>query len=89
MEIITKRIKENIPFDLINQLWEMYYAGYPKNTEKDHYQFFKIEQTKITMWQEIPKQKKVIDYQNEHQSEAEIWIIDDGEVHTMLFPEDY
>lgn len=50
MEVITKRVKANVPIDVISQLWEMYYAGYPANIKKDHYQFFKVEQDKITMW---------------------------------------
>ncbi len=62
MKIITKNIKVRVPIDLINKLWEMYYEGYSKNTEKDEYQFFKVEESKITMWQEIPKLKKSINY---------------------------
>ena len=90
MRIITKNIKKRLPIDLIQLIWNFYDEGY-QGVEMDEYQFLKIDtqdnNATSMMWQEEPqamKRQSIPDYPS-----CEIWIINDGDVVTMLFPEDY
>ena len=90
MRVITKNIQKKLPNDLIQLIWRFYDEAY-QETEIDDYQFFKIEtagnKTTIKMWQEEPKAMKIKSIP--HYEDCEVWIINDGNVVTMLFPEDY
>lgn len=90
MKVTTNRIKKKLPIDLIRLLWEWYDKGY-KNIELDDYQYFQIihvgEKYKLKMWQEEPRAMKIKSIP--HFEECEVWIINDGNVVTMLFPEEY
>lgn len=90
MKLITKSIQDNLPISLIQLLWACYDEGY-RNIVLDDYQFFKIEQlegkTKLKMWQEKPQAIKMKSIP--HFEECEVWIINDGNVVTMLFPKEY
>lgn len=90
MRVVTKNIQNNLPNDLIQLIWRFYDQAY-QETEIDDYQFFKIEnngsKTTMKMWQEEPKAMKIKSIP--HYEDCEVWIINDGNVLTMLFPEDY
>lgn len=90
MRAITKNIQKKLPNDLIQLIWRFYDQAY-QETEIDDYQFFKIEttgnKTTIKMWQEEPKAIKIKTIP--HYEDCEVWIVNDGNVVTMLFPEDY
>lgn len=90
MRVITKNIQKKLPNDLIQLIWRFYDQAY-QETEIDDYQFFKIEtagnKTTMKMWQEEPKAMKIKSIP--HYEDCEVWIINDGNVVTMLFPEDY
>lgn len=90
MRILTKSISEKLSVELIEIIWDFYEEKHIGIT-MDDYQFFKIstddESTTLKMWQEIPeavKVKKIPQF-----PDNEVWIIKDGEIETMLFPEDY
>ena len=59
--------------------------------ELDDYQYFKIYEengsNKLKMWQEFPDVMKIKSIP--HFEKCEVWIINDGNVVTMLFPEEY
>lgn len=90
MRVVTKNIQNNLPNDLIQLIWRFYDQAY-QETEIDDYQFFKIEnngsKTTMKMWQEEPKAMKIKSIP--HYEDCEVWIVNDGNVVTMLFPEDY
>lgn len=90
MKVITKNIQNNLPNDLKQLIWRFYDQAY-QETEIDDYQFFKIEnngsKTTLKMWQEEPKAMKIKSIP--HYEDCEVWIVNDGNVVTMLFPEDY
>lgn len=90
MRVITKNIQKKLPNDLIQLIWRFYDQAY-QETEIDDYHFFKIEtagnKTTMKMWQEEPKAMKIKSIP--HYEDCEVWIINDGNVVTMLFPEDY
>lgn len=90
MRIITKAIREKLPSELIQTIWDFYDESYYK-ISKDEYQFFLIENkektTTLKMWQEEPSAMKIKSIPKF--KECEVWIINDGDVLTMLFPEDY
>lgn len=90
MRIVTKKINTKLSYELKLLIWNFYDEGY-QNIAMDDYQFFKIEQiegkTKLKMWQEEPRAIKVKTIP--HFEECEVWIINDGNVVTMLFPEEY
>lgn len=90
MRVITKNIQKKLPNDLIQLIWRFYDQAY-QETEIDDYQFFKIEtagnKTTMKMWQEEPKAIKIKSIP--HYEDCEVWITNDGNVVTMLFPEDY
>ena len=90
MKVVTKNIQKNLPNDLIQLIWRFYDQAY-QETEIDDYQFFKIEtagnKTTMKMWQEEPEAMKIKSIP--HYEDCEVWIINDGNVVTMLFPEDY
>ena len=90
MKITTKSIQDNLPISLIRILWDWYDEGY-QNIVSDDYQFFQITQvrdkSKLKMWQEEPKAMKIKSIP--HFEDCEIWIINDGNVVTMLFPDEY
>lgn len=90
MRVITKNIKNNLPIHLIRLIWDFYDESYD-SIERDDYQFFQIESidnhTLLKMWQEEPPAKKIKVVPRF--DDIEVWIIDDGNVTTMLFPEDY
>ena len=90
MRVITKNIQKKLPNDLIQLIWRFYDQAY-QETEIDDYQFVKIEnnesKTTMKMWQEEPKAMKIKSIP--HYEECEVWIVNDGNVVTMLFPEDY
>ncbi|MFB5432768.1 DUF960 family protein [Enterococcus casseliflavus] len=90
MKIITKNIQKKLSKDLIGLMWRFYDEGY-KGIELDDYQFLKIEtmgnKTTMKMWQEEPKAMKIKSIP--HYEDCEVWIINDGNGVTMLFPEDY
>ena len=87
---VMKNIQKNLPNDLIRLIWRFYDQAY-QEVEIDDYQFFKIEnngnKTTMKMWQEEPKAMKIKSIP--HYEDCEVWIINDGNVVTMLFPEDY
>lgn len=90
MRVVTKNIQKNLPNDLIQLIWRFYDQAY-QGTEIDDYQFVKIEnngsKTTMKMWQEEPEAMKIKSIP--HYEDCEVWIINDGNVVTMLFPEDY
>lgn len=90
MRVVTKNIQKNLPNDLIQLIWRFYDQAY-QETEIDDYQFVKIEnngsKTTMKMWQEEPEAMKIKSIP--HYEDCEVWIINDGNVVTMLFPEDY
>lgn len=90
MKVITKNIQNNLPNDLIQLIWRFYDQAY-QETELDDYQFLKIEtmgnKTTMKIWQEEPKAMKIKSIPP--YEDCEVWIINDGNVVTMLFPEDY
>lgn len=90
MKVVTKNIKNKLSNDLIQLIWTFYDEGY-QGRELDDYQFFKIgndgDKTTIRMWQEEPQAMKIKSIQ--YYEDCEVWIIDDGNVVTMLFPEEY
>ena len=90
MRAITKNIKKKLPNDLIQLIWRFYDQAY-QETKIDDYQFFKIEtagnKTTMKMWQEEPEAMKIKSIP--HYEDCEVWIVNDGNVVTMLFPEDY
>lgn len=90
MKVITKSIKKNLPNDLIQLIWDFYDESY-QEIKFDDYQFFKIKtqenKTTMTMWQEEPQAMKIKSIP--HYEDCEVWIINDGNVVTMMFPEDY
>lgn len=90
MRIITKNIQEKLPEDLIHLIWEFYDGSY-QEIKLDDYQFIKIKtqenKTTMKMWQEEPQAMKTKSIP--HYEDCEVWIINDGNVVTMLFPEDY
>lgn len=90
MRVLSKKVSENLLPELIEIIWDFYDDSYI-NVIMDEYQFFTIktynEITTLVMRQEIPeaiKVKKISRF-----PDTEIWIIKDGEIETMLFPEDY
>lgn len=94
-KIVTKNIKQKLPVDLINLIWSFYDEGYLE-IEKDDYQYVKIQNNDkagdstssvMTMWQEFPPviKKSTVSFG----IDCEIWIINDGNVVTMLLPEEY
>lgn len=90
MRVLSKKVSENLLPELIKIIWDFYDESYI-NVIMDEYQFFTIkthnEITTLVMRQEVPeaiKVKKISRF-----PDAEIWIIKDGEIETMLFPEDY
>lgn len=90
MKVVTQNIQNKLPNDLIQLIWRFYDQAYHE-TEIDDYQFLKIEtmgnKTTMKMWQEEPKAMKIKSIP--HYEDCEVWIINDGNVVTMLFPEDY
>lgn len=90
MKVVTQNIQNNLPNDLIQLIWRFYDQAY-QGTEIDDYQFVKIEnngsKTTMKMWQEEPEAMKIKSIP--HYEDCEVWIINDGNVVTMLFPEDY
>lgn len=90
MKIITKKIQEKLSNDLIHLIWEWYEESY-QEIEIDDFQFFKVtnngEKTMLKMWQEEPQAMKIKSIP--HYEDCEVWIINDGNVVTMMFPEDY
>lgn len=90
MRVVTKNIQKNLPNDLIQLIWRFYDQAY-QETEIDDYQFVKIEnngsKTTMKMWQEEPEAMKIKSIP--HYEDCEVWIVNDGNVVTMLFPEDY
>ena len=90
MRVVTKNIQKKLPNDLIQLIWRFYDQAY-QETEIDDYQFFKIEnngsKTTLKMWQEEPKAMKIKSIP--HYEDCEVWIVNDANVVTMLFPEDY
>lgn len=90
MKVVTQNIQNNLPNDLIQLIWRFYDQAY-QETEIDDYQFFKIEttgsKTTMKMWQEEPEIMKIKSIP--HYEDCEVWIINEGNVVTMLFPEDY
>lgn len=90
MRVITKNIQKKLPHDLIQLIWEFYDQAY-QEIEIDDYQFFKIEtvgdKTTLKMWEEEPPAMKIKSIP--HYEDCEVWIINDGNVVTMLLPEEY
>lgn len=90
MRVLTQSIKNKLPMSLIEDIWDFYDEGYI-NVELDDYQYFKIYDengiNKLKMWQEVPPVFKIKSIP--HFEECEVWIINDGHVITMLFPEEY
>lgn len=90
MRVLTSSIKKNLPNDLIVLIWKFYDEAY-FGIQFDDFQFFKIEnseeRTTIKMWQEEPPAIKTKSIP--HFEDCEVWIINDGNVVTMLFPKDY
>lgn len=90
MRVITPAVKKELPSSLIKNIWNFYDEGY-KGINLDDYQFFTIQtdsqKTTLKMWQEVPpvfKIKSIPPFRD-----MEVWIINDGNVLTMLFPRDY
>lgn len=90
MRVITPAIKRKLPSLLIKIIWDFYDEGYI-NVELDDYQYFKIydenSTNKLKMWQEFPHVMKIKSISQFE--ECEVWIINDGKLETMMFPEDY
>lgn len=90
MRIITKNIQRILNENLIILIWDSYEEAYP-DVEIDDFQFFKVtnkgEKTILKMWQEEPQAMKIKTIP--HYEDCEVWIINDGNVVTMMFPEDY
>lgn len=90
MRYLSKGIKRYLSSDYINILWSFYDEGY-QNVPFDDYQFFKIENneglTTLKMWQEVPQAIKIKSIPTHE--ECEIWIINDGNVETMMLSEEY
>lgn len=90
MKVVTKKIQKKLPNDLISLMWDFYDEGY-QGMRLDDYQFLKIKPgkqgTTIKMWQEEPQAMKIKSIP--HYEDCEVWIVNDGNVVTMLFPEDY
>ena len=90
MRIITKNVQRKLNENLIILIWDCYEEAYLE-VEIDDFQFFKVtnkgENTMLKMWQEEPKAMKIKTIP--HYEDCEVWIINDGNVVTMMFPEDY
>lgn len=90
MRIVTKRIQQELPTEIIKIIWDFYDESY-QGVDLDDYQFLQIKNTNdktiLKMWQEEPSAMKIKSIPEF--KECEVWIINDGNVLTMLFPEDY
>lgn len=91
MRFITKGIDKELPKDLIYEMWNMYDDGYER-TPKDTMQVFETYKLPtgligIKMSQEEPR--ACIAKSSVATKFVKVWIIDDGENETMLFPEEY
>lgn len=90
MRIVTKRIQQELPTEIIKIIWDFYDESY-QGVVLDDYQFLQIKNTNdktiLKMWQEEPSAMKIKSIPEF--KECEVWIINDGNVLTMLFPEDY
>lgn len=90
MRIVTKRIQQELPTEIIKIIWGFYDESY-RGIDLDDYQFLQIkninDKTILKMWQEEPSAMKIKSIPKF--KECEVWIINDGNVLTMLFPEDY
>lgn len=90
MRIVTQKIRQELPLNIIEMIWEFYNKSY-QGVEQDDYQFFQIEtinnKTTLKMWQEEPPAFKIKSIP--HFKNCEVWVINDGNRKTMLFPSDY
>lgn len=90
MRVMTQSIKNKLPKSLIEDIWDFYDEGYI-NVELDDYQYFTLQtdnkKTTLKMWQEIPPVFKIKPIP--HFEECEVWIINDSNTETMMFPSEY
>lgn len=92
---VTRNVDSAVPKKIQFFLWGLIDDQVKKGNEMDYFQKFELRVTNegqvITHSQESPEwnYKKVQPILNEGCISKTIWVIDDIEYQTMLFPEDY
>ena len=87
---LTRGVENSLPRWLIHLLWHMVLTP---ETEQDFLQIFRLTRTErgqqIIHEQEQPPYKRELTVPCEDAVDAEIYVIDDGTVSTMLLAEEY
>lgn len=93
---MTRRIADNIEFDMQVLLWEMIDQLKVENVGQDYLQVFEIKGLgngcKIIHSQEVPSYTKTFEFKDLRVQvgvEMKIFIIDSGEYSIMLFADEY
>lgn len=96
--LVTRGILEQLPTEILVQLWMSVDVQKNAGFEMDYLQVFKFEKVNDTVLaisheQEVPERKTVIycEYQKDFETilRKTVYIIDDGDHSTMLFAEEY
>jgi len=95
--LVTRGILEQLPTEILVQLWTSIDIQKNAGLEMDYLQVFKFEKVNsvLAIWhtQEVPERKTVI--YSEYKSDFEkilnetVYVIDDGDHSTMLFATEY
>lgn len=92
---VTRNVDSTVPKKMQFFLWELIDDQVKKGNEMDYFQKFELRVTdegqEIIHSQERPEwnSKIVLPMLNEDCISKTIWVMDDVEYQTMLFPEDY